>query len=117
MGGPVAKELAESLLVIRDAVLFDQGDEVLWGVAGEGRLGEVGIGGEEVFWASVDVGEVASASSGDEDLFARAISEVEDEDTAVASAGFDGGHEARGTGTEYQYINFCHKVIVSDWVA
>ena len=117
VGGSVAEELAEGFLVIGDTVLFYQGDEVLRVVASEGGLGEVGVGGEEVFRPGVDIGEVASASSGDEDLFARAVGEIEDEDTAVAAAGFDGGHEAGGTGAEYQYINFCHRVIVSDWVA
>lgn len=117
VGGAVAEELAEGFLVVGDAVFFYQSNEVLRGVAGERGLGEVGVGGEEVFRSGVEVGEVASASSGDEDLFARAVGEVEDEDTAVAAAGFDGGHEAGRTGAEYEYINFCHKVIVSDWVA
>lgn len=114
MGGTVAEELAEGLLVVGNTVLFDQSNEVLRGVACEGRFCEVRVGGEEIFWTGVNVGKVAAASAGDENLFACAVGEVEDEDTAVAAAGFDGGHEACGTGAEDEYINFSHKVIVSD---
>ena len=70
VGGAVAEELAEGFFVVGDAVLFDEGDDVGWGVAGEGGLGEVGVFGEEVFGAGVEVGEVAAASAGDEDFFA-----------------------------------------------
>jgi hypothetical protein len=65
VGGAVAEELAEGFLVVGDGVFFDEGDEVARGVAGEGGLGEVGVGGEKVFGRGVEVGEVAAASAGD----------------------------------------------------
>ena len=34
LSGTVAKKLSEGFLVVRDAMLFDQRDEVCWGVAG-----------------------------------------------------------------------------------
>ncbi len=58
------------------------------------------IGREEIFRLTVDVGEVAAASTGDEDLLARAISVLEDCDTASALARFDGAHQSGGTGTK-----------------
>ncbi len=78
--GAVAEELAEGLLVVRDAVLLDQGDDVGGREAGEGGFGEVRVRGEEVFGAGVDVGEVAAAAAGDEDLLADAVGVIEDED-------------------------------------
>ncbi len=108
VGRAVAEELSEGLLVIRDAVFFDQGDEVMRGVTGERGLGEVGVGGEEVFGRGVEIGEIASTSAGDKDLFSGAVGEVEDEDAAVTASGFDCGHEAGGTGAKDEYINFSH---------
>jgi hypothetical protein len=90
--------------VVGDAVFFDEGDDVGGGVAGEGGLGEVGIGGEEVLCAAVDVGEVAAASAGDEDLFAGFFGVVEEEDAASAASSLDGAHEAGGSGAEDYYI-------------
>ena len=94
--------------MVGDAVLFDERDEVLRGVAGEGGLGEVGVGGEEVFRAGVEVGEVAAASAGDEDLLAGAVGVVEEEDAAAAAAGFDGGHQAGGSGSEDEDVGVGH---------
>ena len=92
VGGAVAEELAEGLLVVGDAVSLDEGDEVARGEAGERGLGEVGVGGEEVFRRGVEVGEVAAAPSGDEDLFAGTVGVVEDEGAAVAAPGLNGAH-------------------------
>jgi hypothetical protein len=112
VGGAVAEELAEGLLVVGDAVLLDQGEEVLRGVAGERGLGEVRVGGEEVFRRGVEVGEVAAASAGDEDFLAGTVGVVEDEGAAAAAAGFDGAHEACGSGSEDEDVDFFHGSIV-----
>ncbi len=86
--------------MVGDAVLFDQGDEVLRGVAGERGASEVRVFREVVFGRGVEVGEVGAASAGDENFGAGAVGVVEDEGAAVALAGFDGGHEAGGAGAE-----------------
>ena len=44
IGGAIAEKLAQSFLVVRDAVPFDEGDEVGGREAGERGLSEVGIG-------------------------------------------------------------------------
>ena len=114
MGGAVAEELAEGFFVVGDAVLLDQGDEVVRGVAGEGGLGEVGVGGEEVFRRGMEVGEVAAAAAGDEDLLAGAVGVFEDEGAAAAAAGLDGAHEAGGAGAEDEDVDFGHGSIVNE---
>ncbi len=90
LGGAVAERVGRGFFhVPGDAVLFDEGDDVGGGVAGERGFGEVRVGGEKVFGAGVDVGEVAAASAGDEDLLADALGVVEDEDAAVAASGLN----------------------------
>ncbi len=42
-GGAVAEQLAQRFLVVGDAVLFDEGDEVLRGVAGQRGFAEVRV--------------------------------------------------------------------------
>jgi hypothetical protein len=64
----------------------------------------VGVFGEEVFGAGVEVGEVAAASSGDEDFFSGFIGVVDEEDAAVAAAGFDGAEESCSACSEDDYV-------------
>ena len=110
--GAVAEELAESFFVILNAVLFDEGDEVLWREASKRGFGEVRVGAEEVFGFGADVGEVAAAAAGDEDLFAGAVGVVEEEDAAASFAGFDGGHQAGGACAEDHYVKLHAHVLI-----
>lgn len=103
-GGTVAKELSQGLLVIGDAMLLDQGDEVRGRIAGERGPGEVRIGGEKVFRRAVEIGEVAAASAGDEDLLADALRVVQHRDAAAPLRGHHRAHQARGACAEHQYI-------------
>ena len=109
--GTVAEELAERLLVIRDAMFFDQGDEVAGRVTRQRRLREVRIRRKEIFRLAVNVGEVAAAAAGDEDLLARAIGVLEDGDAASALARFDGAHQSGGAGTK----NDCVEAMRGHW--
>ena len=99
-GGMVAEELAERFLVIRDAVFFDQGDEVCRSVASQRGFGEVRIGGEELFRPAVEIGEIAAASTGNEDFFADFFGAFQKEHAAAAFSGFDRAKKTGGTGTE-----------------
>src|SRR5208283_315002 len=83
-GGVVAEELAEGLLVVGDAVFFDEGEEVRGGVTGQSRFGKVGIGGEEILRLAMKIGEVAATSAGDEDFLADAVGVFEDSDATAA---------------------------------
>jgi hypothetical protein len=85
-------------------VAFDEMDEVGGCVAGQGRLGKVGIGGEEVVGAGVEVGEVRAAAARDEDLSAGSVSALEHRYAAAAPTGFNGGHEARGASAEDENV-------------
>ena len=65
----VAEELAELLLVPRDAVALDEREEILRREAREGGLQEVrAAAGDVVGGGRAEVGEVAAPAAGDEDL-------------------------------------------------
>ena len=55
----VAEQLTQRFLVPGNTVLVDQGDEIVLGVARQGRFAEMRIGGQEVFRFGIQVGEIA----------------------------------------------------------
>jgi hypothetical protein len=116
LGGAIAEELAEGLLVIGNAMPLDERDEVPRRIAGERRACEVRIGGEETVRSAVDVCEIAAAAAGDEDLFANAVGMIEDEDTAAALTCGDGGHETSCTGAEDEGIACFFVMSCVKWV-
>ncbi len=73
----VAEQLPEGFFVIGDVMLFDQGDEVVLGVAGQGRFAEMRIVGKEAFRCAAQIGEIASPAAGDEDFLSRLIGVVQ----------------------------------------
>jgi len=105
-GGAIAEELAQCFFVIRDAVFFDEGDEIGGGVTRQSGFGEVGIGGKKVFRLAMKVCEVAAASARDQDFFANAVGMFEEGDEAPAFCGFDSAHQSRGTGAKNKDIEF-----------
>ena len=86
----VAELLAELFFVVRNAMFFDEGDEVPWGVSGEGGLTKVGVIGEVVIRGGAEVGEVAPASTGDGNFQPDALIVLQDDDAPAPLAGFDG---------------------------
>lgn len=102
--GVVAEELAKSFFVVRDAMFFDQCQEIMRSKASQGGLGEVRIGGKEIFGCGVNVGEIAAATARDQNLFADAVGMFDHGYAAAAFAGFDGTEKACGTGAENQYV-------------
>jgi len=104
MGGAVAEQLAESLLVIRDSVFLDQADEIGGSEACQGGLGEVRIGREEVGGLAMNVGEVTATTSRDENLAAGAIGALEYDNFLAPTTGFDGAHEPGGAATENERV-------------
>ena len=69
----VAEKLAECFFVIRNAVLFDQGDEVRRRIAGKRRFGEVFVCADKFLRGAMEIREVAAAAAGDEDFLADAV--------------------------------------------
>ena len=100
----VAEQLAQRLLVPGDAVLFDQGDEVVLGVAGQGRLAEVRVGRQERLGPRVQVGEIAAATTGDQDLLADLVGMLQHQHPAPALAGALRAHQARPAGPNDNHV-------------
>ena len=105
-GGVVAEELAQLLLVIGDAVAFDQAHEVRGRVARERRPAEFRIARKIVGRTCVAVREVAAAAAGDADLLADDGVVLDQENAAAALAGLRRAHHARGAGADDDYIVF-----------
>ena len=111
---PVAEKLSRRLLVIGDAMLFDQSDEVRRRIPGQRRFYEVWIRGEEIFRLAVSIGEVTSAAAGDEDFLARAIGMLDHRDAASASASLRRAHQPGGAAAKNQGIELlihCRRVV------
>ena len=87
-----------------DAVLFDQGEEILWRVARQGGPAEMRVFGKETIRRAVQVGEIAASAAGDEDFFAGAFGVVEHHHAAAALAGGECAHQAGGAGAQYDYV-------------
>ena len=104
--GTVAEKLAERFLVIRNAVFFDQRDEVGRFVPGQGGFREVRIRGIEIFRPAMEVREIAAASAGDQDFLAGAIGTFQDGDAPAAFARLDRAHQPGGSGAQNYRIEF-----------
>jgi hypothetical protein len=62
--------LAQLLLVITDAMFFQQHDEIVRRVTGQCRFAEVRVFRNEGFGAGVEVSEVATPTAGNSNFFA-----------------------------------------------
>ena len=105
-GGMIAEKLAQCFLVVRDAMLLDQSDEVRRRVPRQRGFREVRIGGDEILRAAIQVCEIAAASAGDENFLAGAIGPLQDRDAPAALAGLDRAHQSRSAGAQNQGIEF-----------
>ena len=106
--GAVTEELSQGLLVIGNTMLMNKIDEVVRGVAGQGRLGEMRVVRKEVFWSGVEIGEVASSAAGDKYFPSNTIRVIEKENAPAALRGFDGAHQAGSTGSEDDDVGGLH---------
>src|SRR5215467_3673170 len=95
MRGAVAKKLAQSFFVVRNAMLFHQRNEVRRRVSCERRFGKVRIGRDKVFRLAVQVGKVAASAAGNQDLLANASGTLQHGNAPAALAGLNGAHESR----------------------
>jgi hypothetical protein len=75
--GAVAEELTQRLLVPGDAVLLDQREEILRGVAAQRRLDEMRVGRQVAVRRGAEISEVAAPAAGDQDLLARLIGMID----------------------------------------
>jgi hypothetical protein len=102
--GAIAEKLAQRLLVVRNAMFFNQRDEIDRRVTGEGGFRKMFVCGDEVLRPAMEVGEIAAASAGDQDFLADAFGALQHRDAAAAFAGFDGAEQAGGAGTKNQSV-------------
>src|SRR4051812_37264416 len=93
-----------------DAMAPHQGDEILLGVAAEGRDAEGWIGRQELRRRGMKIGEVAAAAAGNADLLARRLGGFQHQSLAAALTGNRGTHHARRTRAND------NDVPIHDWV-
>jgi hypothetical protein len=92
--------LPERFFVVRNAMLFNQRDEIRGRVPGQRGFREVLIRGDEIFRLAMKVGEITAASTGDEDFLADAIRALQHGHAPPAFAGLDGAKQASGSGAK-----------------
>ena len=102
--GTIAEKLAKSFFVIRDAILFDQSNEIGRRITGKRRLGKVRIGGNKIFRRAINVGEIAASAAGNQDLLARPVCTFQKRDAPSTLAGLDSAHQPRGPAPENQRV-------------
>ena len=108
----VAKQLAQLLLVVADAVALDHGDEVLRRVLRQRGAAEIGVGRQVAVEAGIDVGEVATPSAGDADLLRQLGRVVQQQHAAAALAGRRRAHQAGRAGPDYNNIKLQKLILI-----
>jgi hypothetical protein len=96
----IAEELPPRLLVVRNTMFFDQGNEIRRRIPGQRGFCEVRVRGDEVFRRAIKIGEITAPAAGDENLLAGAIRAFQKRDPAPTFAGFDCAHEPGSSGAK-----------------
>jgi 23S rRNA (cytosine1962-C5)-methyltransferase len=104
----VAEELAQRLLVVRDAMPFHQCNHVRGRKADERGAGEVRVFREKVGPCTAQVGKVGAAAAGDEDLLPDAVGVVQKKHAASATACLRRAQQARRASAQNRYIALLH---------
>ena len=94
------------LFMKADAVLLDQGEEILGRVARQRALAEMRIIGQEILRAAAKIREIASAAAGDQDLLSRCVGTLNNSDAGAEPARFRGAQESGRAGAQYQNVKF-----------
>ena len=100
----VAEQLSKGLFVIRNPVLFDEGNEIGGSVACQQRLREMRIAAEEILRSAIKIGEITAAATRDQDFLSDAVCPFEDDHTSSALAGLDGAHQSGSTSSEDENV-------------
>ena len=100
----IAEKLAQGLFVPGDAVLFDQGDEIVLGVARQRRLAEMRVGRDKRLGPAQKVGEIAAPAARDQDLLADLVGVIQQQHPPSALAGAHGADQAGRTGTDHRDV-------------
>jgi hypothetical protein len=101
--------LADRFLVIRDAMLFHQRDEIRWRVACQRGFRKVIICGYEILRLAMNVGEITTPSAGDQDLLSDSMGMLKHGHAPPAFGGLDGAEESRGAAAKNQSVKLPHQ--------
>src|SRR6516162_3127918 len=104
------------LLVIRNFVLLDQRDEILWGIARKRRLAEMRIGGEKILRVAREVGEVAAPTARDQDLLSDLLSPLQHHDAPAAFSGLDRAHQPGRSRAQHDRVKIMSHVGVESFL-
>ena len=105
----IAKELSQRFLMVGNAVLLHQRDEIRRRVACQCGLSKVWVGGDKIFRTAMQIGEIAASAARDQDLLSYAFSPLQYHHAASTLARFNGAHEASCAAAENDYIKIVHK--------
>jgi len=101
----VGKELALVLLVPGNAVVLQQGDEVLRREPRQRRAAELRVLADEVLVRrariEIAIGEVAAPAARDADFFGHLVGVVDQQHAQPALASLAGAEQAGGAGTDH----------------
>src|SRR5206468_12008533 len=106
---PLAEHLSEPILVVGDAVLFDERNKVRRCVSNQRRFAEVWIGGKKVLRVRVDISEVATPAARDGDFLSDSIRMFQNQDSTPALAGFNRTKKTGGSSANHDDIPFQHR--------
>jgi hypothetical protein len=99
--------------MVRNAVLFDQCDEVRGRVPGQRGFREVFVRGNEIFWRAMNIGEIAAAAAGDENFLPDAIGMFKHRDAPPAFAGLNRAEESLCTPAKNQSVKVMNQECIS----
>jgi hypothetical protein len=109
----ITKQLAQLFLVIRDAMLFYQGDEICGRVASQRRLAEMRVLGNEIVRSRSEVSKITTAASRDRYLLSYLPSMLEHYCLTTSFSGFNCTKQSRRTSANYDYVCLSHRQSVS----
>ncbi len=92
--------------MIRDAVFFDESNEIGRRVSRQRGFREVLVGADEILGPAVDVREIAAPASGNQNFLADAVGALQYGDSASSFASFCGAQESRGASAEDESVKF-----------
>ena len=119
-GRVVGKELALVLLVPGNAVVLQQGDEVLRREPRQRRAAELRVLADEVLVRrariEIAIGEVAAPAARDADFFGHLVGVVDQQHAQPALASLAGAEQAGGAGTDHDGVKYFHEKRVPAFV-
>lgn len=106
----IAEKLAASLLVVGDAMLFYQGDEVRGRISSQSGFREMRVWRDEIIRLRINVREVTASAAGDKNFLACAVRALDDRNPAPSLAGLDRAEQSGSACAQNQYIKLVNRI-------